>query len=222
MNEERKIELFDKYRKDELSIAERTTFESSLSSNPLLKVEYQDYLNIVEGIRLFERENLKAFLMADTVADKMPKVVSLLNRKWMWAAAAAIVLLMALPIYNYLNFNEQLYAKHQLDTYNDNMMSMGTQSDLWQNYEDYKTGLQARQKGEFTVALASFEKVTKADWNPYFKAQYEIALIYIKQGDTKKGKDILNQILALEESHFVKDKAKEVLEDLEGSRFRWF
>lgn len=222
MNEERKIELFDQYRNGTLSMAERTRFESDLSSNPLLKVEYQDYLNIVEGIRLFERENLKAFLMADTVEEKMPRIVSLRTRKWMWAAAAAIVLLMALPIYNYLNFNQELYAKHQLDTYNDNMMSMGTKSDLLHNYQDYKLGLQARQKNEFAIALQHFEKVTQADWNPYFKAQYEMALIYIKQGDTEKGKAILNELLILEEPHFTKGKAKEVLEHLKQPRFKLF
>ena len=64
MKEEQKIQVFDKYRSGQLSVAEQATFETDLTQNPLLKVEYQDYLDIVEGVRLFERENLKAFLTA--------------------------------------------------------------------------------------------------------------------------------------------------------------
>lgn len=227
MKEEQKIQVFDKYRSGQLSVAEQATFETDLTQNPLLKVEYQDYLDIVEGVRLFERENLKAFLTAketEEIAEpETAKVVKMRtsSKPWIWAAAAAaVVLLLMIPIYNHLSFEEHLYAKHRLEVIVDNTMSGKT--DLWQNQKDYFEGVKSRRNEEFDVALTSFEKVTTANWNPYFKAQYEMALIHIKLGDTEKGKSILNHLISLEEKHFVKTKAKALLYDLEQPSFRFF
>ena len=53
MIEENKIKLFDAYRNDELSKAEREAFEQRLERESVFKFEYEEYLGMVSGIRQF-------------------------------------------------------------------------------------------------------------------------------------------------------------------------
>ncbi|NJN77224.1 MAG: hypothetical protein HC803_01935 [Saprospiraceae bacterium] len=97
MIEENKIMLFDAYRNEELPDSEKKAFENRIENEPLFRLEYKEYLEMVKGIRLFERERLKQFLMESEVENEATKVVQMKtnNRSvWVKIAAAAILLLL--------------------------------------------------------------------------------------------------------------------------------
>ena len=219
MSEASKMEWFDKYRTGQLTETEIATFKSQLEANSMLKIEYQDYLQIVQGIRQYEREELKAFLLAEEETPVL-HIQSFRRRRWFMAIAAAIILLLMVPVYNYLSFPQRTYANHQLNLPADNLMGTAD-AEIEKNEQYFNAAKKALKKGKEAKAFSQLEKITVSNTNRYFLAQDQMALIHIKKDNTKAAKKILTSLTKRSENHFVKGKAEKLLKDLERSRY-WF
>lgn len=217
MIEENKIALFDAYRKEELSNSDRVLFEERTEREPLFKLEYEEYLGMVEGIRQFERGRLKQFLMESETAETATKVVQLKARNpftMVRVMAAAAVLLLLISAFNFFTFENRMVSRHEVDLIGDNIMGESNEDTRTIFYEAVK-----KKDTNPSLAIEQFKQVKASDTNAFFLAQYEIALLEIKQGDINTAKTTLENILQQNENHFVKPKAKALLEDLDGSKF---
>ncbi len=222
MIEENKIALFDAYRNEELSHSERQLLEHRMENEPLLKLEYEEYLEIVSGIRLFERTRLKQFLTeSDTTKTTEAPLKVVHNQRFnqiFWiqiAVAAAVALLFVFPTINYFTFSDRILDKHQLDLISDNTMGNADKA----TRTDFYDGLIAKEKGKIEVAIKLLQRISDKDTNAYFIAQYEIALMEIERKDLATAKIILQNLTQRPENHFVKTKAENLLKDLEKSKF---
>ena len=221
MIEENKIALFDAYRNEELSEAEKVAFEQRMEKESVFKFEYEEYLGIVDGIRLFEREQLKAFLEDDTpenTATSDTKVVQMRAVSpfaWVRYAAAIVLLLCMFPLVNYFTFESRMVSEHQLELIDDNRMGEVEEDIRLKFYE----AIEQKKAGKTAEAIANFKTIQPNDINIYFLAQYELALIEVEQKEIENAKSRLEKLTERPENHFVKAKAKALLEDLNGTRF---
>lgn len=222
MIEENKILLFDAYRNEEMPDLERIAFENRIEKEPSFRLEYEEYLAMVAGIRQFERERLKQFLMesdAQKSTENVPtKVVAMQTKNrsiWVKIAAAAAVLLLLIPTYNYFTFERRMVAKYEIEAIDDNTMG----SENVSARADFYRGIELKKAGKSTEAITAFEAITEEDINVYFLAQYEMALLEIENKNTEKAKTILQKITQRTENHFIKSKSKQLLDNLQKPRF---
>lgn len=218
MIEENKIAMFDAYRNEELPDSDKKAFEQRIEKEPLFKLEYEEYLDIVAGIRLFERERLKQFLMESDDVKTPTKVVDLKARKSPFTIvrimAAAAVLLLLISAFNFFTFENRIVSRHQIDLISDNTMGEVEEDTRTVFYE----ALKLKKTGKNTSAIEHFKRIDTKDINVYFLAQYEIALLEIEQRNITQAKTILTQLIQRKENHFVKTKASLLLKDLNGSK----
>lgn len=218
MIEENKIALFDAYRNEEMPALERVAFKNRINKEPLLRLEYEEYLAIVQGIRQFERERLKQFLMESDAENIPTKVLQLQTKNrsiWAKIAVAAAILLLLIPTYNYFTFESRMVAKYEIEAIDDNTMGGENISAR----ENFYRGIEFKKAGKSTEAIAAFEIITEEDINIYFLAQYEMALLEIENKNTEKAKSILQKLTQRTENHFIKSKSKQLLDNLQKSRF---
>lgn len=221
MIEENKITLFDAYRNEELSEAEKVAFEQRLQKEEVFKLEYEEYLNIVNGIRQFERERLKSFLEEEEEAERETAETKIVQMRtvspfaWVKYAAAVVLLLSMFPLVNYLTFESRIVSEHKLELIDDNTMGE-VEEDIRLNFYE---AIELKKEGKIDEAIANLKTIQPNDINIYFLAQYELALIEIQQKEVNRAKSRLEKLIKRPENHFVKAKTKVLLEDLNGTRF---
>lgn len=218
MIEENKIALFDAYRNEELSEVERVQFEQRLEKEPVFQLEYEEYLSMVDGIRLFERERLKAFLEDEDEQEMTEtKVVQMRTYSpfaWVKYAAAIVLLLCMFPLVNYFTFESRMVSEHRLELIDDNTMG-GVEEEIRLKFYE---AIELKSAGKTAEAIANFKSIQPNDVNIYFLAQYQLALIEVEQKEVDKAKSRLEKLIQRPENHFAKAKAKALLEDLNGTR----
>ncbi|MFK7946160.1 MAG: hypothetical protein AB8G11_01125 [Saprospiraceae bacterium] len=219
MIEENKIKLFDAYRNSELSDAEREAFEQRLEKEAVFKLEYEEYLGIVSGIRQFERERLKAFLEEETEQEALEAKVLQMRTfspfAWVKYAAAIVLLLCMFPLVNYFTFESRMVSEHSLELIDDNTMGEVEEDIRLKFYE----AIELKKAGKTNEAIANFKSIKSNDVNIYFLAQYELALIEVEQKKVDDAKTRLDKLIQRKENHFVKAKAELLLKDLKGTKF---
>lgn len=222
MIEENKIVLFDAYRNEELSEAEKVAFEQRMERESVFKFEYEEYLNVVSGIREFERERLKAFWEEDNEEDNEEKIETKVAQMrtvspfaWVKYAAAVVLLLCMFPVVNYFTFESRMMSEHQLELIDDNTMGE-VEGNIRLNFYEV---IELKKAGKTAEAIANFKTITPNDINIYFLAQYELALLEIEQKEIEDAKSRLQKLIKRPENHFVRIKANDLLNDLSRTRF---
>lgn len=222
MIEENKITLFDAYRNDELAKAERVVFEQRMEKEAVFKLEYEEYLNMIEGIRTFERERLKAFLEDDNEAENTEDIeMKVLQMRtvspfaWVKYAAAVVLLLCMFPLVNYFTFESRMVSEHRLELIDDNTMGEVEENIRLKFYD----AIELKKAGKTDEAIANFKSIKPNDVNIYFLAQYELALIEIENKKIEQAKSRLEKLVKRPEKHFVKAKTKALLDDLNGTKW---
>lgn len=94
--EQTHIELFDLYLRNELPDTDKTDFEKKLESDPEFKQQFIQYLLIVEGIKLKEREELKAFMKKEAKMEYWGQ--NFWGKNWTYASAALLLVFASLYI----------------------------------------------------------------------------------------------------------------------------
>lgn len=218
MIEENKIALFDAYRNEELSKVEREQFEQRLEKEAVFRLEYEEYLGMVAGIRQFERDRLKVFLADEDEEALETKVVEMRTVSpfaWVKYAAAIVLLLCMFPLVNYFTFESRMVSEHRLELIDDNTMGEVEEDIRLKFYE----AIELKKAGKTAEAIANFKSIQPNDINIYFLAQYELALIEVETKHIENAKLRLEDLIQRPENHFAKAKAKALLKDLNGTRF---
>lgn len=234
MREEEHIDLFERYRNDQLSDTELRDFEARLAYDSEFKAEFEAYKNIENGIKTHFRTELKSKLQeVDREMDDIPKkksIVSLLA--WTSSIAAAIVIGVFIfqhfsqPSYeqlaqNYWPYEEGLPVKMSTSSKYDEAMNAFKLED-WDKAENllseiesdtayYFLGETTYKKGEEEKSIAHFLNIEKNSVY-YQKAQFRIALILLKKGDKTKATEILNFLS--EQNSIFSESAQKILEKI--------
>lgn len=217
IDNDKHINLFERYSNNELSESELKDFEAKLIYDSEFKHAFNQYLYVEEGIRNHFRGSLKSRLKeVDKELDKPASnkaIISILY--WTSSVAAAIVIgffifqYFSAPNYkqiaqNYWPHEEGLPVKMSTKGKYDDAMN-AFKLEEWEKAESlltvidsdtsaYFLGEIAYRKGDLTNASFYFLQITSAS-NYYNKAQFKLALIYLYHGDIKKSKDILNFLI---------------------------
>ena len=212
------IEIFDKYQQGVLSDMEKQDFEAQLSADEVTQSAYQNYLAMIEGIRLAERQRLKEELLnSESSVSKVNKR----RRLGYWSrigVAASFVLLVSFGVYYCSTSNERIYAKFELGRA-DNTMSI--QSNTVDSRSIFDEAIRLRDNQELERSLEIFAKVEASDTNLYFVAQYNMALLYTKNGRKAEARVVLTELTNRSEAHFIKEKANAMLKALDETCFFW-
>lgn len=171
MEEERHIDLFERYRKNELSDAELRDFEARLAYDSHFKNEFDAYENVEDGIKNHYRNQLKSRLQdVDREMDEKSKkkpIVRLLT--WTSSVAAAIVI----GVFIFQHFSEPDYKQ------------------IAQNYWPHEEGLPVKMsaKGKYDEAMNAFklEEWDKAELLlqeiESDTANYFLAMVFYEKSD---------------------------------------
>ena len=89
--EDSHIELFDRYLRHELSAHELSAFNENLESDADFKARFEQYQLMIEGVKAYEREHLKAFMQENKSLMKADKPIN--PRRFLLAAASVVLIL---------------------------------------------------------------------------------------------------------------------------------
>jgi TolA-binding protein len=231
MREEEHIELFERYRNDELSDAELRDFEARLAYDSEFKAEFGAFENIENGIKTHFRAELKSKLQeVDKEMDDTPKKKSIVHLlAWTSSIASAIVIGVFIfqhfsqPNYKqlaqrYWPYEEGLPVKMSTSSKYDEAMNAFKLQD-WSKAENLLSALEsdtasyflgevAYQNNKQQIAISYFSGIEKSSVY-YQKAQFKLALLFMTSGNTPKSKEILGSLIN-ENSEF-SDDAQEIL-----------
>lgn len=238
------IELFERYLSQKMSAQERQDFEARLAGEVDLSQNLADFREAREAIDLYTEERLKSQFREQYLAEKASVVKPLRSRRWMYAVAAAVVLLVAVLIGDrLLNPNltsEQLYAQnYQMPPLNvrgesedplDAISLKMDQGDFETAIEDLQALLGdssfQRQPAAWLRTGLSYMELKKwplaADAfaqvdssSPLVhQARWFAALTALQRGQIEETKSLLEQILTESRDVDLKTQATELLEDL--------
>lgn len=206
-----KIDLFDKYIKDELSDNERIEFDGRLSSDNEFATEFSVYCAIVRGVcQEAEQDNLDFGIAMKNItkeqlreiigprhvvetpnADNKPKAKIINMRAWMWQAisVAAVVVIAFTAV-----FRIQQQAEYAVDnaiyTFNAETVvssrSGTTQIDISKLNDD-----QLREQLPQLIKLYT----TAIDEQEIADNGYSLAMAYIRLHEREEAKKILTQLI---------------------------
>ncbi|MFK7925835.1 MAG: tol-pal system YbgF family protein [Bacteroidia bacterium] len=238
------IELFERYLSKKMSAPERQDFEARLIREGDLSQNWDKFQEAREAIDLYTEERLKSQFREQYLADKTTVVKPLGSRRWLYAVAAAVVLLVAVMIGNrLLNPSltpEQLYAQnYTMPSLNvrgesaDPLEAISLKMDQ-KNFETAVVDLQAllgdssfqRQPAAWLRMGLSYMELQKwplaadafaqvdATSPLVHQARWYAALTALHRGQIEETKRILGQVLLESRDVKLKEQAQNLLDQL--------
>lgn len=234
MEDERHIDLFERYRNNKLNESELLDFEARISYDSDFRNAFEEYQRLEDGIRYHFRNELKSKLQeVDKAMDEEPKKKPMV-RLIVWTSSLAAAILIGVFIFQYFSKPKyeqlaQSFWPHE-EGLPVKMSSKGKYDDAmnafkleeWDKSErllividsdtaSYFLAEIAYRKGEIPLAISYYSRLDRS--SSYFNlAQFKLALIHLALGDIKKAKVMLNSFQK-EETNFA-DKAKEILKGI--------
>lgn len=215
------IDFFENLRTQELT-AQEIEREINKKNNPeITKKSYNAYLELVEGVKLAERERLKMFLLSDEQQERTI-VRPLKPRIYIqYFAAAASILFLVFTAYTFLYFNHSVYQTYSLNEFSGNEMGAVEMSIDFLNPEKaYKKAIKLKKEEKFEAALVILQSIKKD--NLLIQTKYNIALIHIKNRDYEKARVELSNLIQLDNKHYLVTKAKELQAILSQPKVNFF
>lgn len=236
MSKEEIIALLDSYSSGKASKEELLRVEKLKKEDKTFRQTFDEHQQIVEGLRQYRRNQLKELLKTSLNNDQESrhgggggkiinkKIVFTTQRQWLVAASVAILVGVIFGFYRYNTYYERLYSLYEPDRLESIEAGTAKETDKRSKYESafktYLKGVEISEKGDYSVAIDTLSSILRETEYYYFWAQFEIALVQIKNKDIDKAKLQLRRILNEEGNHIAKDRAKELLEKLDQRR-RW-
>ena len=241
MNEEKYLQ-FDQYLQNEMTVEERTLFESQLSKDETLASEFHTFKKMhfqldnkfgIEDEREAFKQNLSR-IADDHFNKNKTKVVSL--QPWYYAAAASVALLFGLFFFNqnsnpdFEDFNQQeqayftergateLELKKAESAFNSKNYKMAIplfETILKQNKTaeiQYFYGISLLEENQFVKAESIFKELQSGTSVYKNKATWNLALSKLKQKDYKASKEIL---LTIPSDYEYYDQVEKLLKELD-------
>jgi len=207
------LSIFEDYLFGKQTQEEKAAFEERLKSDDSLKSEFDEFLSIVEGIHIQEKDRLKKrFAEIRNIQDDKAKN---LRRLRIIASVAAVVIVLLVPtfiIYQNLSRPTRLYNKYYIeDSGIPVFMGINTNEDFASAMTEYKDrnyelayskfdkvshnnendtlqfymGLCLLNLNKNAEALESFGSINKINSPYYYAAKYYMALTLIRFKDFK-------------------------------------
>lgn len=234
------LETIDRYLKGELSDTEKREVEIQITEDQPFAKDFAMVLlskkaakEEANKVRKEQFEEIRTKLERE---NKTGKTINFQYTKWSIAAAASVILILGITIFNNQKPNHELMANNFINEKLTTLpVLMGTETDSLQmgiqlyNKKAYSEagvifekiankvpkaleyqGLTFLQLGNFDNALIAFQKLSK---NELYKSRAQLlqALTLIKKGDKTQYFELLKAInknnLSLEEREFIEDMA---------------
>lgn len=112
--EEENIELIDKYLRQEMTVAERTSFEKKLAADATLGKQLELQKDIAKGIEYHSLQNLKKSLRQTEATIGTPKPYKLY---WKMVASFAIIAVVGYLVFSLTSTSEQEIFEKYYDVY---------------------------------------------------------------------------------------------------------
>lgn len=223
--ENKLIDFFEELRNSAMGDKAVEEIFNARSNPEKLKKDYNEYLEIVEGVKSYERNRLKTFLLADQNAEapKKEKIRKLPGRKkwFVIAGIAASILLLAIPVYSLLFFPNDVYQTFNLNEYaGSELGEVRTKNPSVSEFDAYVEALKMKQQGNYAEALKIFNSIEQEAL--LVKAKYHAALIHVKMRNyTEAKKELLEIIARPDDQHYLKEPAGALLDVLNRSKIRF-
>lgn len=215
MSENGHIEIFERYRKGELSEAEQRDFEARLVYDAEFKAAFEEYEQIEVGIKNHFRNKLKTKLQdLDQLMDapvKKSKVVHLVA----WTSSIAAAVIIGFFIFQHYSQPNNIQLAQQYWPHEEGLpVKMSTKGkyddamnafklEKWEQAErlllkidsdtsDYFLGIINYQQKDFHQSIIHFNKVKNQ--SAYFQdAQFRLGLVFLSQNKLITAKKILQK-----------------------------
>jgi hypothetical protein len=217
------LEEIERYLDGEMTDQERLAFEQRLTTEPLLKQEYDVLSSVIKQVQNSKRDELKSLLQkADLELDDKPVSQPKGILFWRYAIAASITLMIGLSVFYYYNSKvdnrEKLVAAYwKKDNGLPVLMDEKSNASL-------DNAMTAYKGGNYDYAFSQFEALTQTDTVLYYeglcsfelkkdattyikplaennrsvfqsKAKYYLLLLYIKADKKQDAINLLNELL---------------------------
>lgn len=235
------LSIFENYLFGKQTQEEKAVFEERLKSDDSLRSEFDEFLSIVEGIHIHEKDKLKKRLAEiRNVQDRKAKNLRKLR---IIASVAAVIIVLLVPtfiIYQNLTRPTRLYNKYYIEdngipvymginTNKDFVSAMTEYKDrnyesafnkfdkISHNYENdtllFYKGLCQLNLNKNTEALESFGSINKINSPYYYAAKYYMALTLIRFKDFKNASIYLIETSKCNNCNY-KENALRLIEEL--------
>ena len=228
--QDNKEELFDRIYQNLADEQEVDQFKKRLKNDKDFRDAFKQYLLINEAVLEDSREQFKEKL--DIAKPNKPKQISRRIPR-VWAIAATILFLITASFFSYNHFNYWNNILHQYELITDNSTLLNSSppnnvkatDPLSSNESLMLRGYKLLEQNNYEEAIGVFDQVqviSPQEYDDYFKARYNLAILHLNLKEKEKAKEVLTQINQRQETHFLKDKATELLNQLEKPQFLFF
>ncbi|RYZ29328.1 MAG: tetratricopeptide repeat protein [Chitinophagaceae bacterium] len=185
------LAYIDDYFQGTLLPEEKNGFEKRLREDESFAEEVAFYLSAKKLVLQKLQEEKKArFKELYKSGNSQPAVVRSMNRTWLYAAAAVMILLVAGVLYFMQPSSVQQLADTYIDqNFNTLSVTMGSSEDSLQN------GLGLYNEGRLTEAAQLFERISQADPANYTANMY-MGITYLRLNQYDKAINYFTQLQA--------------------------
>lgn len=179
----------------------------------------EEQREIVEGIKAFEREQMRAWLKTELHKEQAKP-----NWRKPLAIAASIAILLS---FGWLTYNQQTYwtrLEAKYETQMPEVVLMGSTGQVAENKAILRKAKKAQTEKRWNDALEMYQYIEPYPelYDDYFQARYQMMLIYLHQQEVEKAKAIGKELLERPEKHYLKEKINALLKDLKQPKFLFF
>ena len=234
-NEERHIDLFERYRRNGLSESELKDFEARLAYDAEFKIAFNEYKSVEEGIKKHFRNELKSrFQEVDREMDDIPKKSSA-RKLIVWTSTVAAAIVLGIFIFQHFTKPNHIELAQEYWPYEEGlpvkMSSKGRYDDAMNAFklEEYSNaqtilenidsdtsfyfrGVIAFTQDEFDSSANFLTKVDESS-GYYHKARFRLGLIYLILNKKNEAVSIFNN--QIEQNTEFEISSKEILKKLD-------
>jgi tetratricopeptide (TPR) repeat protein len=195
------IELIESYLEDRLSESEKADFEKRLGSDPEFEKEYNDFKKLIQGIDVFGADEFSSTVAGWEGEIKAKSQTQNRTQRYRLYAAAAIILMVLLPI-GYLllnpfsgNSNDALFAAY-FEPYDDVITSRAGVAD-----DALIQGMKLYEAGSFKESMRFLKNYVKDQPNDD-EARFYLAITALASGELDIAQKELTELLQNKEYLF--------------------
>lgn len=172
-----KEDLLQKYFKNTLSQKEEDYLKSLLETDADFKATYEEYNNFNLAFKSHEADTLKSFLKSLDGADKIRRLKWYKNTKFIYLAAAVLVLALCIPFLVKPDINDLYNDYYQVYPNVEQPIVRGDEE------TEINSAFKAYEANNYSLAIDAFQNLLEKDNNPNYRFYYAMSLLNNDQSD---------------------------------------
>ena len=205
MNDEATYQLIEQYLAGELSDAERNAFEQRLKEDKVLAAETELHHRLHESLAGEKIHELRAVLQeVDEEWDRSSKVRNLFPARWLYAAAAVILVLVASVLY--INRTRHLSPEELFAQSFEPYQMVLNQRSFKEDEDILNAAINAYERGDYDVAVEKFSELKSVD-SLGVAPKFYTAISWLALQQPEKAIDLLSSI-ATQDKHLLSEQAR--------------